>query len=708
LNPWRPFPLLRLLFPFVGGIIVAIWLNPATVVPFWAFASGTTLLFLINVFSVSPGYYKIRWILGLFINITVFLFGFELTRLSVVSNSSDNIGYDKEGWAIAEVIDPVSVKGATAKTVISVRYFHKEGRWSPVIGKSLLNLKMKQASVPIQFGEFLLLYARFQEVVDNGNPYSFNYARYLKNRGILNMVWVDENAWKLLKIKTTNPLRKLAFKLRGRLLDLLRENQVKGNEFAVAAALLLGYVDELGTDLRNSYAATGVTHILSVSGMHVGIIFLFLEFILGFLNRSRLGRIMKIMIMLTFIWFYAFLTGLSPAVLRAAAMLSFLIIGKSLKRSPEIFNILAASLFFLLIYNPLLILDVGFQLSYLAVSGIVLLYQPIYNLIHNGNWMVDKIWSVMAMTLAAQLSTTPVSLFYFHQFPNYFLITNLFVVPFSSLIIYSGIVAVALGSVPIVSIISAKVLSCLVWSLNFFIQFMEKLPASTSRGLFLSFREMLLWYLVLGSVLIFFLMKRRYYFYIFLIGLVLINVSLLFRQISRLNVARITIYNIRNMSVYNFSVQDRSILWYDFKHLDHFQSQLERNIPTVENSWNGAGILKRRSLWLGDHKGVNLSNLLYKQMYRKGCFFQFREKRVGLLKEKIPKGLNKKISLDYLIISHDAKVSIKEVMNVFKTKTLIIDGMNSAFRTRIWLEEAKKLGVPCHTVSREGAFTEEI
>lgn len=642
------------------------------------------------------------------INIIVFLFGLELTRIQIESNSSFDIPQDTEGWFVAEVTDQVSLKGTTSRTVVSVRYLHKDGKWSPVLGKSLLYFKMRPSSAPVQFGDFMLFNTKFQEVTDNSNPHSFNWARYLKNHGIFCTAWVEKNAWKVLNIKTTNPLRKLAFKLRNRLLDMLRENQVEGDEFAVAAALLLGYVDELGTELRNSYSATGVTHILSVSGMHVGIIFLFLEFILGFLNKNRLGRLMKIMIMLTFIWFYAFLTGLSPAVLRAATMLSFIIIGKSLKRSPEIFNILAASLFFLLIYNPMLIQDVGFQLSYLAVAGIVLLYQPLYTLIQNGNRIIDKIWSVMSMTLAAQLVTTPISLFYFHQFPNYFLITNLFVVPFSCLIIYTGIVAVTLGAVPFVSIITAKVLSCLVLALNFFIQFMEKLPASTSRGIFLSYWEMLLLYLIIGSGLVFFLKRKRYCLFIFLTGSILMNVSLLVRQMSRINNARITIYNFRNMSVYDFTIQDKAILWYDLRNMDHFQNQLERNFLTVENSWDEGGIRKKRKFWLGDNTGVTPSNLLYGQMFRKGCFFQFLGKRVGILKEKIPKGLNKKISLDYLIISHDAKVSILEVMNVFKVKKLIIDGMNSVTRTRMWLEEAKKLGVSCHPVIRHGAFMEEI
>jgi len=237
---------------------------------------------------------------------------------------------------------------------------------------------------------------------------------------------------------------------------------------------------------------------------------------------------------------------------------------------------------------------------------------------------------------------------------------------------------------------------------------MEKLPASTSRGIFLSYWEMLIFYLIIGSGLVFFLMKRRYFLFLLLIGLILFNVSLLLRQMTRLTKARITIYNFRNMSAFDFTVQDKAILWYDFKNWSQFQNQFERNIATVENCWDEAGIRRKRNIWMGNHNGIIPAGLMFDVMSLHGCFFQFREKRIGILKEKIPKSLRSKISLDYLIISQDVKVNIAEILMIFKPGKLIIDGMNSAYRTKQWIEEAKRLGVPCHPVSRDGAFIEEI
>ncbi len=609
---------------------------------------------------------------------------------------------------VGEVTEAVSLKKGLCRSVISVRYIHRDGKWSPLCGKSLLYLKPGKGMPGIQYGEYLLFHASFQMVPDNSNPNAFNYAKYLRNKGIKYTVWVEPGDWKKLSIGTTNPLRKISFQIRDRLLDRIRGSDLGNNEFAVAAALLLGYVDELGSELREAYSATGVTHILSVSGMHVGIIFLFLEFLLTFLNRNRIGNLVKIMLMLVFIWFYAFLTGLSPAVLRAAAMLSFIIVCRSLKRSPELINILAASLICLLVYNPLLLRDIGFQLSYLAVTGIILVYKPLCSLVRSEIWIVQKLWPIMAVTLSAQFATTPVSLYYFHQFPNYFLLTNLLVVPFSSLIIYAGIAVVVLSFVPYIAVISAKILSILVWMLNFFIQTMEKLPAATTRGIYISWIEMALLYLVLISGLVFLLRKKNIWLFIFLAGTIMLQGSSLSDKIRRYGYRGMTIYNFKNMMAVEFSSQDKVYLFYDPKSLNNIQGQLARNLTETANSWDERGAGRKFVIWLRGSSEKFSCLSIGKLLCWKGMFIQFSGIRVGILKEKIPKGLMKTIPLDYLVLSQNARVSVEEVLRVFNPRMLIIDGTSSRTTTERWCVDAAKLGIPCFPVSRKGALQEEF
>jgi len=419
-----------------------------------------------QVFTVVVRNYRLRWVSGLIFSLFLLLSGYGIAWHHRSANDPCYLGNQKEGTFLAMVTEPPAIRKSGMKAAISVRYHLGHGKWQRSRGNAIAYLAMGESVRPLSYGDHVVMRARFTGISDNSNPYTFNYSRYLQDKDITHRIYAEPYSWKRIGVRESMPVRKTAFRVRDRLLNILRENHVEGKEFAVAAALLLGYVDDLDPELRSDYSATGAMHILSVSGMHVGIIYIFLEFILGFLNRRKAGRFVKAVLLLLFIWFYAMLTGLSPCVLRSAAMLSLPIIGKSMDRSPNMFNIIAASVIFILILDPLLVLDIGFQLSYLAVIGIVVLYKPVYDLYVTSAWLPDKIWSVIAVSVAAQIATLPITLYTFHQFPNYFILTNIFVVPLSSLIIYTGILALAAGTIPVISVLFAKVLVFLVWSLN--------------------------------------------------------------------------------------------------------------------------------------------------------------------------------------------------------------------------------------------------
>mgnify|MGYP001169641341 CR=1 FL=1 len=186
---------------------------------------------------------------------------------------------------------------------------------------------------------------------------------------------------------------------RNRLLSILKQAQLKGDEFAVASALLVGYTDKLDADLLSAYSQTGAMHILSVSGLHVGIVFVVLNTLLLFLDRFKYGLIVKALILIFFLWIYAFISGLSPSVIRSAIMFSFIAYGKSLKKNSTIYNTLAASALLMLLYDPFYLFDVGFQLSYLAVIGIVAI-QPLYSsIIKTDNWLFYQLLSLVGAVI---------------------------------------------------------------------------------------------------------------------------------------------------------------------------------------------------------------------------------------------------------------------------------------------------------------------
>ena len=269
---------------------------------------------------------------------------------------------------------------------------------------------------------------------------------------------------------------------REKMKDILLKTGMQLEERAVVNALLLGDKRELDPELRQGYANTGAMHILAVSGMHVGIIYLFLEFLLSFLKKWRHGIRIQSVILLLMIWLYALITGLSPSVFRAAIMISFIIVARATHRYTQMFNTLALSMLFILLFNPALLYGVGFQLSYLAVLGIMVLYKPIKRVIPVTNWAGDKLWSLAAVSLAAQTGTFPLVLHVFQQFPNYFLLTNLLIAPLASLIMYTGIGVLAGSFVPWIFEGVSWLLNLLVWILNQVIHFIDQLPGTTTPG----------------------------------------------------------------------------------------------------------------------------------------------------------------------------------------------------------------------------------
>ncbi len=707
MNSWRPYPLLRLVFPFVAGIVAEgyfgssgdrRWLLPAML---------SVLVILPMILQQAPGTYRWRWIPGIAFNCFLLIAGYEIASLHRPANKPDFLGKKPDGLFIATVAEPPANSNSGIRVVLDVRLRMESGSWKNVCGKAIGYLKTKPGSAVLYYGDHLLLRAGFSEIKDNSNPHTFNYSRYLNNKGISHQVFAGMHGWRLINLGASGIILRMAFQIRDRLLNILRQNHVEGKEFAVAAALLLGYVDDLDPELCNDYAATGAMHILSVSGMHVGIIYIFLEFILGFLNRNRLGRMAKALLLLVFIWFYAMITGLSPCVLRSAAMLSLPIIGKSLNRSPDMYNIIAASMLFILAMDPFLISDVGFQLSYLAVTGIILLYKPVYDLYVTSSWLPDKIWSILAVSIAAQVATLPITLYTFHRFPNYFMLTNIFVVPLSSLIIYTGILVLFSATIPVISMLCAKMLIAMIWALNSIIHLIEQLPCSTISDIYISAGEMALLYLFIASVFLFLTLRRISFLYLILLSAILWNLLILEFKIHRFQSSGIAVFNDDRTALYMFSVQDKAVLFYGGA--ARAGTEMTEKSRAMASAYMIAnGILHHRDFWLlkGD-RPVEIAHG-FVPVLKFENFIQFSGHRIAMLRSAIPKGFNKHLDVDLLIVSGNPKISIAEALRVFHPAEMIIDGTNSRFKTLRWMKEAAISGVHCHAVTESGAFHKEF
>lgn len=707
MNVWRPYPLLRLALPFTAGIIAEEYLGSLPAYKLWLTVFVSVMMLLMQYLPKAISSYRFRIIYGVVCNVFLLVAGYEIACNHRPVNDPDYLGKCSDGLFIAAITEPPAAKGTGTKAIVKVLFRSENGCWKRTYGSVVCFLKVKQDAPSLHFGDHVILRAVFSEIRDNSNPHSFNYSAYLRNKGITHQVFAESHCWKQISLPPAGIIRKVAFQVRDRLLNILRDNHVEGREFAVAAALLLGYVDDIDAELRKDYAATGAMHILSVSGMHVGIIYIFLEFLLGFLNKNRSGRLFKAFLLLCFIWFYAMITGLSPCVLRSAAMLSLPIIGKSLNRSPGMYNIIAASLVFILAMDPFLVRDVGFQLSYLAVTGILVLYKPIYDIYVTSAWLPDKLWSILAVSIAAQIATLPITLYTFHQFPNYFMVTNIFVVPLSSLIIYIGILAFVTGGIPILSALVAKLLIFLIWSLNSIIHFIEQLPYSTISGVYLSSPEMFLLYLIIATLFLFLTLRRIAWLYLFLIAAIILNLQFIDFRLHRLRTARLTIFNANREALYLFTNQDKAVLLYQggiingkgFRHPEHEMAAAEMNAQGVR--------FHREFRMEPAGRPPELAKSFVPMIYF-GNFIQFGGYRIARLTCSIPKSLNSEIHVDLLILSNNPKIHISDVVKTYHPDQIIIDATNSRYKTRQWLGEAAKIGVKCQSVAENGAYQKEL
>ena len=272
----------------------------------------------------------------------------------------------------------------------------------------------------------------------------FNYKKYLEKQQVFHQMYVKENEFvQLLKSKLT--LKGHASLFRNRINVALKKHGFKDNELGVINALLLGQRKEIDTDLLDDYANAGAIHILAVSGLHVGIILLILNFLLKPMERLKYGKTIKLFCVVFLLWSFAFVAGLSASVVRAVSMFTAVAIGWQVNRPSNIYNTLVISMFILLLMHPFFLFDVGFQMSYLAVFSIVWL-QPLFYRIWSPRFkLVDYFWKLLTVSFAAQLGVLPLSIFYFHQFPGLFFLSNLLIIPILGVVLIGGILTIMLS-----------------------------------------------------------------------------------------------------------------------------------------------------------------------------------------------------------------------------------------------------------------------
>ncbi len=352
------------------------------------------------------------WINGLALNVFIFCFGLALhVSQKDILNPSHFSKYTSK-YIEVRIIEPLLERKKSYKGLAEVvEVVDSNGISHKCIGKLAIYFQKDSSVISgIHYGDILLLRSNYKEAQPPQNPYEFNYKRYLAFNNIYHQSYLRLGDFIKTGISKKNFLFEFSYTAQQYFKDVLNKYVESKTEVAVSQALLYGYDDDIDADVVKAYSNTGTLHVLAVSGMHVGIIFWIISKLLIFLDKKRWGKILKAIISIVLLWIYSLLCGFSPSILRATVMFSFMIVGKLFKRDVNIYNTLATSAFVILIFDTNIIANVGFQLSYLAVLGIVTFQKTIYNWYQPKYWLVDQIWSITAVSIAAQIATFPVGL----------------------------------------------------------------------------------------------------------------------------------------------------------------------------------------------------------------------------------------------------------------------------------------------------------
>jgi len=699
MNLWHQIPIVRLIIPFIAGILIAIKLESWQSLFYLLLALISVYIIFIFTFSKRMPY-RLRWITGLIQNMILLLAGYNLLIYSTPRYQENNIlNLRNPETAIVRVIEQISEKENSYKVVSRVIAAKDSAHWQNISGKITLYFQKDPACEMISYGDELIISSTLSEIAKPQNPGEFNYKRFLSNKGIYHQGFVKSGNWQIIDHARGNMVKAWGIQLRKKFLKILNQNELEGKEYAVVSAILLGYDEYLDSDQKQDFASAGAMHILCVSGLHVGIISTILMFGIFYLKRRKYLKWVGLLFVLAILWLYASITGFSPSVLRATIMFSFINIGLTLKHRINIFNMLAASAFLLLIINPYIITEVGFQLSYLAVTGILLLYRPIYQLFQFKFWMIDKIWQITVVSIAATLATFPLSIYYFHQFPKLFLFTNLIAIPASMLIIYAGILVLILSPIKIISTFIGKILSYIIWFLNSSVSWIENLSFSTATGIFISPLELLLIFGILGTLVMLIILKQKHYIFILGVSSIILASSILVRQYKMSKQSEMTIYSLKNSSAIDFKINNKIISLADSSVLANpgkYNYQIQNNRYKV----NPENI---EMFYIND-------SIIDKAGFKKIDNFIFFKNRVIVIANKNLniKPLNDKFRIDYLIYTQNARIPVEEIKQSFEFNELIVDNSIPWWEADKVKAECEMHQIRYHSIRDEGAWTLKI
>ena len=539
-------------------------------------------------------------------------------------------------------------------------------------------------------GDLILFTPRLAPIANKQNPEAFDYATLMRHRGYIYTQYLPINKWTTIGHTDRPSLKAYAESLRDHCLKIIDNGRFTPHARSILKALLLGYTEDLDQEQRDSFSTAGLSHVLAVSGLHLGIIWAVIAALLAPLAWLHLHRV-RAAIILVLLWGYAFLTGLSPSVIRACIMVSVVLTGILIGRRARPMNSLFIAAFGMLLYNPHYLFQVSFQLSFLSVFTILLFYKPIYNLLPHSNYIAEKAASLLSVSAAAQIGTLPLVIYYFHELPLLGLLTNLIIVPLLPILLGGGFLWLLLSGISINIPVLTHIINGMADGLDQFSRLIERYDWSSIQNIWVEPESLILWFiLIFGGAAVF--LSHQVKGLIGLLSFVLFFLIIeTFDNRPPLHNALVIYQESGGTTTLNFIDNGMNTLF----PLDTFpQRSTERE---ARRFWIKNGI---------DNISFISDSTTYGNLRIELPYIAFQKERIIVLGDDRWQEVtsHERMSIDYAIVVPGFKGKIDDIRQIFDIREIVLAHNLPYFQQKSLQEECRRLRISCHRIRTDGAF----
>jgi competence protein ComEC len=558
-----------------------------------------------------------------------------------------------------------------------------------VSGNLLVYFQKGHIPPRLGYGSRLFISRPLQQITNSGNPGGFNYQQYCGFRDIYHQVFLREGDFYLLPPAQKHWFQQTLLRTKAWVLSVIRR-YIKGkDESAVAEALLIGYREDLDKELVQSYSNTGVVHIIAISGLHLGMIYGAMLWLFHPFRRRQLVLVLRPAIVILVLWMFTFIAGAVPSILRSAVMFTCIVGGEVLSRRTSIYNTLAVSAFILLLVNPFFLWDIGFQLSFAAVLSIVAFSKHLGNLWWFKNKLLNNLWRLSSVTLAAQLLTLPLVLYHFHQFPNLFLLTNVVIVPLSGLILFSEILLLCCTILPGIATAWGSLIEWCIGLMNDFILRTDRLPFAVTDGINITVLQSLLVYAMIICCSTWLIRKKK--------GLFVASLAFLGGYVAIRSVDISRVRGQQKVIVYNVPQHTAIDVMEGNKYVFIGDSALYGNAQLINYHLRPSRIIHRVAP--GNLHSVAIdSNMIASQNVR-----------VAIIDGPVNSSSTaNRVRINVIVVTRNPQLYIDQLTRAYDFDLLVFDSSNPSWKIRLWKKDCDSLHLRHHSVPDQGAFEMDL